>query len=215
MPILKIGEKFGLITVIGEPEKRRNGTYYLCMCDCGETLNIAYTAIWKKSENNGGCQKCAKGRIGKHKYGRSTDPTYSKYQAMKQRCLNPNHVAYANYGGRGITLCERWYEFVHFLADMGECPGDGYSIDRIDSNGNYEPENCKWSTVLEQARNQRSNIKVSVDGIEFGTIAEAAGAYGLPEQTVYARIAVYGWSADRALKEPVDIKKRHKKKITF
>ncbi|SSG19164.1 Uncharacterised protein [Klebsiella pneumoniae] len=196
-----------MITVVGLPEPRRNGVYYQCVCDCGGSLKIAATAIRKKAENNGGCQQCAKGRIGKHNYGSSRNPTYSKYQAMKQRCNNPNHVAYKNYGGRGISVCERWNDFSKFLEDMGDCPDSGYSIDRIDSDGNYEPGNCKWSTVVEQARNMRTNVGVTIYGIEFRAIAEAAEHFGVSKNVLYRRIVVNGWSPERAVEEPIHTEK--------
>lgn len=208
MSIISAGTKFGLITVTGAPESRRNGVYYECQCDCGATLTVSATRLRRKAESGGGCQQCAKGRIGKHHHGSSRDATYSKYQAMKQRCCNPKHKSWKDYGGRGITVCERWQSFDNFLADMGACPGPAYTIDRKDSNGNYEPGNCKWSTRLEQNRNQRNNIKIVVDGTEYATLTLAAEAYGLPKQTVKARVRVYGWSVERALKEPVNEKFR-------
>lgn len=81
-------------------------------------------------------------------------PTYYSWSKMKERCLNPNHEKYSNYGGRGIKVCERWMSFENFLADMGERPY-GKTLDRKEVNGNYEPENCRWATAKQQRRNQR------------------------------------------------------------
>ena len=81
-------------------------------------------------------------------------PLYCIWQSMRQRCLNPNANNYHRYGGRGITICDRWDDFNLFLEDMGERP-EGYSIDRINNNGNYEPSNCKWSTTVDQNNNRR------------------------------------------------------------
>lgn len=89
-----------------------------------------------------------------------THTLYTRWASMKQRCYNPNHTAFKNYGGRGITICDRWKEFKPFfediLSEIGDCPGKGYTLDRIDNNGNYEPKNIKWSTYKEQNNNKRS-----------------------------------------------------------
>jgi hypothetical protein len=88
-------------------------------------------------------------------HGMARTPTYSSWRRMKARCLNTRNIVYASYGGRGISLCERWLKFENFFADMGLRPGLEYSIDRIDNNRGYEPDNCKWSTRSEQQRNKR------------------------------------------------------------
>lgn len=145
-----------------------------------------------------------------HGHGRSSDPTYSKYQAMKGRCYNPANKSYARYGGRGIVVCERWRNsFAAFLEDMGPSPV-GMSIERKDSNGNYEPDNCKWATKAEQSRNKGTNVRVEIDGMAFPTLKDASVHYGLAYGTVRVRTATYGWSVERALKTPIDRDKRPK-----
>lgn len=113
---------------------------------------------------------------------------YRVWINMKSRCLNPRTPGFHNYGGRGITVCEEWmHSFDKFLADMGKRPGPGYSIDRCDVSGNYQPDNCRWATRKEQMRNVRFNRYVTVDG-RTTTLAEAVEARGLVYSTVLHRL---------------------------
>lgn len=102
------------------------------------------------------------------------------------------------YAGRGIAVCERWHSFEKFLVDMGEAPGVGYSIERIDNDGNYEPGNCRWATPKEQARNRRSTFWVEAFGVR-ASLAEHAEAHGVRYKLAWKRIRQYGWSPERAL----------------
>lgn len=205
-----IGERFGKLVVVGDFVSQ-NGRRWPCRCDCGGEVMVNITDLRKRRESGGGCSACVS--LKRHGYGKSTNATYSKYQAMRQRCENANNKAYQNYGGRGIKVCESWMLFDNFLADMGECPGVGYSIDRIDVDGDYEPKNCKWSTIAEQVRNKRTNVKVIIDGVKYPTLKDAADAFGIRYATVRVRTATYGWSIERALKTPIDLSKRAKVKM--
>lgn len=136
------------------------------------------------------------------KHGACDTGTYGSWAAMKRRCMAINSSDYRRYGGRGITVCDRWKTFVNFLADMGERPL-GKSLDRIDNTGNYEPGNCKWSTQKEQASNTRTSVHMTLNG-ETRTMKEWSRRIGLCYQTLQARYHS-GWSDFKALTEPVYI----------
>ena len=118
---------------------------------------------------------------------------------MKKRCLNPRHANFKDYGGRGITICERWMIFENFLADMGERP-DGMSLDRIDNNIGYLPENCRWTTVLEQNNNRRGNTILRFGGRAL-TISQWSVETGIKDCTISERLR-HGWSVERTLITP-------------
>lgn len=124
--------------------------------------------------------------------GRQHSPTYTVWHSMKQRCLNPNSRAYPNYGGRGISVCERWLEFPNFLADMGERPAPELTLDRIDGNKGYEPGNCRWVTRKVQCNNwTRRQRYVTYRGERF-TVQQLADKLGLGRYTLVRRMD-YNW----------------------
>ena len=142
--------------------------------------------------------------------GQRKHPLYMVWCSMKQRCDNPNVYGYSYYGGRGIKYCERWRVFDNFLADMGPRP-DGFTLDRIDSNGDYEPSNCRWASRIQQMNNVSSNVRVVVNGVEM-TMAEAGRLNGIGTSTIWSRIRMFGWDPQRAATEPLRYNsKRHKK----
>lgn len=121
---------------------------------------------------------------------------------MRDRCFNPNADHYARYGGRGITVCERWSKFENFLTDMGQMPSGGrYTIERINNDGNYEPTNCRWATYKEQARNRRGNRFFEFQG-ESLLLSEWAGRTGISLQTLSSRIYESKWPIEKALTTP-------------
>ncbi len=135
-----------------------------------------------------------------HNSRNNISPTYISWMAMRTRCSYPKHIAYPRYGGRGITVCARWNKFENFLADMGERPS-GMSLDRIDSDGNYQMDNCRWATVKQQQRNTKFTRKVEYKG-EIVTLAELAERFGVDLQALRSRVN-RNWEIDRALSVPV------------
>lgn len=118
---------------------------------------------------------------------------------MKSRCLNPNNASYKNYGGRGISVCKRWMSFKNFYADMGDRP-EGYTLERVDNDKGYSPDNCVWASRFAQSRNRRSLIMITMDG-ETHPLSVWVERYGGNYATIHMRIAK-GWDAEKAIKTP-------------
>lgn len=135
------------------------------------------------------------GRYSRH--GMIHRSEYGIWYQMIQRCTNPRTLNFERYGGRGITVCERWRVFVNFFADMGERPSPQHSIDRIDNNGNYEPGNVRWASTKQQSLNSSRNVWLTHDG-ETRTVCQWAAHIGINKETLRERLQ-RGWSVDRAL----------------
>jgi hypothetical protein len=138
--------------------------------------------------------------LANRRHGLTMTPEHRVWRNIHQRCENPNDEHYPDYGGRGIRVCERWASFEAFLEDMGTRPGCGYTIDRRDVNGDYEPGNCRWATVAEQNRNKRTTKLVTFDGRTM-CVAEWARESGVSRNLILYRLAA-GWPVERALREP-------------
>lgn len=158
-----VGKKFNMLKILRFDSKIGKYFYYLCECDCGNKKVIIGNKVKYGETKSCGClsfKHNLKHGNAKRSFKNKATRTYTSWSAIKSRCLNKNNEAYHHYGGRGITMCKRWDKFENFLLDMGKCP-DGLSIDRINTNGNYKPSNCRWATRKQQSVNRRGKIKGS------------------------------------------------------
>lgn len=127
--------------------------------------------------------------------------TYARWKSMMQRCHTKSSESFARYGGRGITVCERWHSFAAFLEDMGECPNSSMTLERDNNDGNYEPRNCRWAPKTEQSKNRSNCIKLTHNGITRNA-TDWAIAIGMSPNTLLMRLRL-GWSTERALTTPL------------
>lgn len=207
---IELGDRFGRLVVIGPAKDEHKRKYYRCRCDCGTEKDVCGSLLSLGHTRSCGCLGMDMLMERNITHGRSKTRTYNIWCAMKERCNTMSVAGYKNYGGRGIIVCDRWlHSFENFLEDMGECPSKNHSIDRIDINGNYEPSNCRWATTKEQGNNTRRNVRIEHNG-EMKTISEVSDIVGLPYRTIYYRIFAYGWTPDRAVSTPVNVKYHRK-----
>lgn len=161
MTVDRTGLKYGKLTAIKRVDSDDKNSKWLCRCECGN-----YKAIYSCHLKSGAIKSCGCGPTGRPKlaHGKADQRVYRIWKQMKQRCNNPKAEGYENYGGRGIKVCQEWeVSFPTFYADMGD-PPEGTTIDRIDVNKDYGPDNCKWSTWTEQHRNRRDNHNLEAFG---------------------------------------------------
>ena len=157
-------ERFGMLTTVSSRYKPANAKRTLqdYVCDCGKNVTKRSADVVSGNTLSCGCLSSKTTSQRNSTHGMSGKSEYITWKGMKQRCCNVNNPSYSSYGGRGISICERWSDaktgFANFLMDMGYKPSSNHSLDRIDNDGNYEPSNCTWATKTQQASNRRSNI---------------------------------------------------------
>jgi len=196
------GQRFGRLFVISFSHVN-SGRHAIwnCLCDCGNQCQVESTRITSGRTKSCGCLNPDVVSKTNSTHGFSNHYLWNTYYKMIARCHVPSDRSYKRYGARGIVVCERWREsFVDFLADMGDRP-DGCSIDRIDNDGPYSPENCRWATISQQNSNTRQNHKLTYGG-ETMTITQWGLCLNMSPRTIRNRLR-YGWSVERALTEPV------------
>lgn len=184
------GRKIGFLFVLG-PTGRSAGKKVLwnCVCECGREKIVVGSRLRAALTTSCGCKRKSRKTLIRNR-------TYHSWAMMIQRCTNPNNPKFRSYGGRGITVCEQWRKYSVFLSDMGDCP-ECMSIDRIDNNGIYEPNNCRWADKLTQANNTRSNRFITANGKTM-TAAQWSRETGVSSGKIRGRLA-YGWSPEKAV----------------
>lgn len=158
------GQRFNQWTVLGFSHNIGTRYYWNCRCDCGKEKAVIAPSLKNGDSKSCGCHrdKLASERAKTH--GLTNTPEHRCWVSMRSRCSNPKVPNFMDYGGRGITVCERWNVFENFLEDMGKRPSKNHSLDRKESNGNYEPGNCRWATQQEQTDNRRCSVVVTLMG---------------------------------------------------
>ena len=206
-PTIKPGQKYGKLTILSTHYKMGTYRYYaICDCDCG-TKNYVSRIDHLRNRKNIGCGCVHKEAVTTH--GRWGHPLFVTWQHMISRCHDITDKRYSYYGQRGITVCDKWKDINQFILDMEPTHKPGLQIDRIDNNKGYYPENCRWATSTEQARNKRSNVNVFHKGKTL-CLAEWSEITGINRATLSDRIVKLKWSVEKALTTPaLPPKERH------
>lgn len=194
------GQKFKRLTILGYAGDRK----WYCKCECGNITKVFSGILKNGTTNSCGCfmrERASEANIEHgHTVNKRRTPTHRTWTKMLERCQNPNSIRYYDYGGRGITVCDRWQKFENFLADMGERP-KGASIERVENDKGYYKGNCRWATRKEQCNNRRSNVFLTFNG-KTQTIAQWSDETGIRQNTISVRINDYGWPIEKALSTP-------------
>lgn len=193
------GQKFGRLTVIGLNDTDTRKTYWICQCDCGNIKTVRSDSLQSGAVRSCGCMKKEqdKENLSKnHKHKMSGSRLYEIWQGMKSRCYNVHDARYSRYGGRGIIVCDEWKNdfdsFYHWSIENGY--DNSLTIDRIDNDKNYCPDNCRWADAKTQARNRSTNIEITI-GNATKTLTEWCEIFDLDYKVVYAKYARNGYSS--------------------
>lgn len=196
------GQRYGRLVVTGPYVNRK----WTCRCDCGNTKEIFISSLRKGLTKSCGCLNseltAKRNRIHGLTSKNDKPPEFTIWVLMRQRCQDPTTRSYPSYGGRGIAVCDRWSSsFEAFYRDMGPRPTPDHQIERVDNDGPYSPENCRWASRVEQGNNRRDNRLITYAG-ETKTLSEWSRATGLKVHTIAARIDRLNWDVERSLTTP-------------
>lgn len=199
-----LGQTFGRLTVTKDLGRHPQGrSYWECVCSCPKQTVMRVKGYWLTSGNTQscGCLRAENSTAARFVHGMTSSSAYGTWRSMMERCYAPDYSNYENYGGRGIQVCDRWHDPRSFLEDMGEPPSDAHTLDRIDVNGHYEPQNCRWATPKQQARNRRNNRLLTWRG-KTQCVAAWAEELGIPYEALRMRLARPTSTIEKALSRP-------------
>ena len=202
------GQKFGRLTVINKVKSDNKNSRWLCRCECGKEISVSRVHLINGHTRSCGCyRKEVSAKLAaetKIIHGLSYTKLYGVWANMKDRCYNPNNQAYDLYGGRGIKVCDEWLHGVEefYIWAINNGYGEGLSIDRIDVYGDYCPQNCRWTTMLEQSRNRRSNRNYFYNGATKD-LKQIARESGMNYSTLLKRITKLYMPLEIALAQPL------------
>jgi len=192
------GSRFGRLLVLERSGTIGHNVLYSCLCDCGNVKDVRTGDLRSGRTTSCGCYTKEVTTERNTTHGESKTGLYGLWLQMKNRCYNPRTAAYKHYGGRGISVCDKWLDFECFKEDVGE-RANGMTLDRIDNDGNYCPENCKWATRREQSRNRRNTTYAVVNGVK-GLLMDFAKEAGVSHTTVRSRLS-RGLSIEESLRK--------------
>lgn len=201
---IKSGDKFGKLTIIKEVSPLRISNkprrMFKCRCECGNEKDIQLAVLMNGHSTSCGCEQKRKASSSNLKHGLTNHPLYNVWKNIKKRCNYPNASEYQNYGGRGISICEEWSNnFDNFYKwSISNGWSIGLSIDRIDTNGNYCPENCRWSTIKVQMNNMTKNFYIEYKGKTY-TLTTLAEYLNIPYNIVRYRISKCKWEVEQLI----------------
>ena len=199
-PLDLTGERFGRLVALRYSGLRNQKRLWLCRCDCGNQKEVRVEKLRSGATKSCGClQVEASHRPKRVKHGKYQTAEYQTWISMRKRCRYNGNASYKRYGGRGIGVCDRWLNsFENFYADMGDKPSPEYSLDRVDNDRDYSPENCKWSTPVEQGRNRANTRFATYLGVTR-PVMEWADIFGMDRDRMYSRVVDQGLSVGEAV----------------
>ena len=200
----KIFDRWRVFVRLGS--NSRKAPLWLCVCECGTFRRVMGYTLLNGTSRSCGCLTAEVKRKERTTHSLSAATEYNTFRLMHSRCSNPKDKDHKRYGARGISVCPKWSDLLTFIEDVGPKPGPEYTLDRIDTMGNYEPGNVRWATGKEQARNRRRNHLITIGG-ETKTMIEWAEYFNFPYDLFRSRIS-YGWSVEKIISTPRRVTRR-------